>query len=67
MRINTGAALPAGADAVVQVEDTKPIESSDHGTVEVQVEILKAPNQGLDIRCVYVCACYLYLFASTTT
>ena len=29
MRITTGAPLPQGADAVVQVEDTKLIESQD--------------------------------------
>ncbi|KAF6039312.1 cin [Bugula neritina] len=50
MRINTGAALPDGADSVVQVEDTKLIKSSEDGKVELQVEILKAPRKGLDIR-----------------
>ena len=29
MRITTGAAVPQGSDAVVQVEDTKLIESKD--------------------------------------
>ncbi|XP_067947959.1 gephyrin-like isoform X2 [Watersipora subatra] len=50
MRINTGAPLPAGADAVVQVEDTKLVKSSQDGTEELLVEMLKAPPTGLDIR-----------------
>ena len=50
MRINTGAAVPAGADCVVQVEDTKLVEASQDGKVEVKVEILKAPQPGQDIR-----------------
>ena len=43
VRINTGAPVPEGADAVVQVEDTKLIRSSEDGKEELEVEILKAP------------------------
>ena len=50
VRINTGAPVPAGADAVVQVEDTKLVKSSEDGKEEIEVEILKAPVKGQDIR-----------------
>ena len=50
VRINTGGPVPAGADAVVQVEDTKLLESSEDGKEEKVIEILEAPNEGLDIR-----------------
>jgi len=50
MRINTGAALPPGADSVVQVEDTNLVDSSADGTEELTVEILKAPKPGQDVR-----------------
>lgn len=50
MRINTGAPVPAGADAVVQVEDTELIEASKDGKTEIQVKILKPPTVGQDIR-----------------
>ena len=39
-RITTGAPLPAGADAVVMVEDTVVRAKTDDGTEETQVEIL---------------------------
>lgn len=52
-RINTGAAIPAGADAVVQVEDTKLLESTADGKEELSVDILTRPRPGLDIR--YIC------------
>lgn len=50
VRINTGAALPAGADCVVQVEDTKLLLASDDGVTELEIEILIAPEPGQDVR-----------------
>ena len=52
MRINTGAAVPEGADSVVQVEDTKLIESTADAKTELVIEILKSPVRGQDIRSV---------------
>eukprot|EP00088_Acartia_fossae_P059573 TRINITY_DN7082_c1_g1_i15.p1 TRINITY_DN7082_c1_g1~~TRINITY_DN7082_c1_g1_i15.p1 ORF type:complete len:648 (-),score=118.70 TRINITY_DN7082_c1_g1_i15:684-2627(-) len=49
VRINTGAPVPPGADAVVMVENTKLIEATSDGE-EVRVEILSNPTPGLDIR-----------------
>ncbi|RVE41388.1 hypothetical protein evm_013966 [Chilo suppressalis] len=49
-RINTGAALPAGADCVVQVEDTKLVTASENGQVEIEVDILVAPKPQQDVR-----------------
>ena len=39
IRINTGAPVPPGADAVVMVEETKLVEATEDGE-EVKVEIL---------------------------
>ncbi|XP_072425211.1 gephyrin isoform X6 [Chiloscyllium punctatum] len=57
MRVTTGAPIPCGADAVVQVEDTELIrESDDHdvllimGTEELEVRILTQARPGQDIR-----------------
>jgi len=50
MRISTGAPLPPGADAVVQVEDTKLLMETGDGAVELEIEILQAPSVGQDIR-----------------
>ncbi|XP_059174181.1 gephyrin-like [Physella acuta] len=50
MRINTGAPVPSGADAVVQVEDTELVEASIDGKTEIQVKILTFPTVGQDIR-----------------
>lgn len=47
-KINTGAAVPHFADAIVQVEDTKLLKSSDGR--EIEVEIMTEPSVGLDIR-----------------
>ena len=52
MRITTGAPLPPGADAVVQVEDTELVESANDGRTEVKVQILSSPSKGQDIRAV---------------
>ncbi|XP_062502428.1 gephyrin-like [Corticium candelabrum] len=48
--ITTGAAVPEGADAVVQVEDTELVESSEDGRVETKVRICRVPTTGQDIR-----------------
>lgn len=47
-KINTGAAVPDFANAIVQIEDTNLIKS-ENGT-EKEVEILIEPTEGLDIR-----------------
>eukprot|EP01134_Creolimax_fragrantissima_P007587 CFRG7587T1 len=49
-RITTGAPIPEGADAVVQVEDTEIVESSADGRVELKVRILAKAMRGQDIR-----------------
>ncbi|XP_067011924.2 gephyrin isoform X2 [Anabrus simplex] len=50
MRINTGAPVPDGADCVVQVEDTRLLKEGDDGRTELEIEILKPPFIGQDIR-----------------
>ncbi|PAA94425.1 hypothetical protein BOX15_Mlig033542g1 [Macrostomum lignano] len=50
IRVSTGGPVPSGADAVVQVEDTKLIESSPDLTKELVIEVLKPPAEGQDIR-----------------
>jgi len=50
MRITTGAPLPPGADAVVQVEDTELLESDNEGRTEKRIKILATPKPGQDIR-----------------
>ncbi|TRY78236.1 hypothetical protein TCAL_08967, partial [Tigriopus californicus] len=50
MRINTGAPIPKGADAVVQVEDTLLSQASADGEEELEIEILTMPQIGQDIR-----------------
>ncbi|VDK17972.1 unnamed protein product, partial [Anisakis simplex] len=47
-RVNTGSMIPDGADAVVQVEDTKLVENDN--VEEIAIEILSAPKVGQDIR-----------------
>ncbi|KAJ1952283.1 hypothetical protein EC988_003637 [Linderina pennispora] len=42
MRIATGAPVPDGADAVVMVEDTRLLETTDDGSEELKVEILES-------------------------
>jgi len=49
-RINTGAPIPVGADAVVQVEDTELIEASEKGDIELCIRIKVAPTVMQDIR-----------------
>merc|ERR1719233_1739042 len=50
VRINTGAPVPPGADAVVMVEETKLVKKTEDGKEELEIEILKAPQVGQDIR-----------------
>ncbi|VDK29004.1 unnamed protein product [Gongylonema pulchrum] len=47
-RVNTGSMVPDGADAVVQIEDTRLVEHNE--TEEVLVEILNEPEIGQDVR-----------------
>lgn len=47
-KINTGAAVPHFANAIIQVEDTKLIKSEDG--IEKEVEICIEATEGLDIR-----------------
>ncbi|KAL1916881.1 uncharacterized protein VTP21DRAFT_5078 [Calcarisporiella thermophila] len=49
-RITTGGAVPAGATAVVMVEDTLLKKSSPDGKQEISVEILRQPREGENIR-----------------
>ncbi|KAF9134789.1 hypothetical protein BGW39_005876 [Mortierella sp. 14UC] len=49
-RITTGGALPEGATAVVMVEDTLLVKSSEDGTYEETVEILTKVRKGEAIR-----------------
>ena len=49
-RITTGGALPEGATAVVMVEDTLLVKSSEDGTREEIVEILAKVRKGEAIR-----------------
>lgn len=47
-RVNTGSMVPDGADAVVQVENTRIVEHNNFE--EIAVEILVEPKTGQDIR-----------------
>ena len=51
IRISTGAPVPMGADAVVQVEDTQLVSTTESGD-ELQVFIASKPVFGQDIRVV---------------
>ncbi|KAM6913140.1 gephyrin a isoform 2-T2 [Xenentodon cancila] len=50
MRVTTGAPIPCGADAVVQVEDTELLRESEDGTEELEVRIMVQVRPGQDIR-----------------
>ena len=52
IRVTTGAPVPAGADAVVQVEDTELLERTDDGLEERRIRILTSAREGQDIRAV---------------
>ena len=51
VRIATGAPIPHGADAVVQVEDTKLLAATETGE-ELEIQIMTKPSFGQDIRTV---------------
>ncbi|PIK41858.1 putative gephyrin-like isoform X2 [Apostichopus japonicus] len=50
VRITTGAMVPTGADAVVQVEDTELLAATEEGAEELEVKILTSAKAGQDIR-----------------
>ncbi|XP_014664192.1 PREDICTED: gephyrin-like [Priapulus caudatus] len=50
IRISTGAPVPKGADAVIEVEQTELVKSADEGRTELEVKILHPPTIGQDIR-----------------
>lgn len=50
VRVTTGAPVPPGADAVVQVEDTTLVTETNEGANELEVEIKSIPKPGQDIR-----------------
>lgn len=50
IRICTGAPIPLGADAVVQVEDTTLVDKSEDGSRELVIRINVEPKLGQDIR-----------------
>ena len=54
IRINTGAPVPPGADAVVMVEETKLVEATEEGE-EVKVEILTKVGSWQLRWCWYFC------------
>ncbi|ESO08664.1 hypothetical protein HELRODRAFT_74817, partial [Helobdella robusta] len=51
-RISTGAPVPPGADAVVQLEDTRLVKADEEGKIELEVEFLckETISPGQDIR-----------------
>eukprot|EP00112_Aurelia_sp_Birch-Aquarium-sp1_P018619 Seg4460.2 transcript_id=Seg4460.2/GoldUCD/mRNA.D3Y31 product=Gephyrin protein_id=Seg4460.2/GoldUCD/D3Y31 len=51
-RITTGAPVPRGADAVIQVEDTELVESANEGRKETKIKVLQPVIVGQDIRSV---------------
>ncbi|PBK67026.1 hypothetical protein ARMSODRAFT_1020992 [Armillaria solidipes] len=48
-RVNTGAPLPAGADAVIMVEDTELLTTDDDGE-EVEIRLLAKVDMGENVR-----------------
>jgi len=50
IRISTGAPLPAGADAIVQVENTELIEKTEDSREEKTIRLLVQPVVRQDIR-----------------
>jgi len=53
-RVSTGAPVPGGADAVVQIEDTELVERTLDGNDEKTIKILKQPVCAQDIRYINV-------------
>ena len=71
VRISTGAPVPAGADAVVKVEDTKLTQDADDGRTELEIDITDTPQPGQSIRSVLIrwmltceIACQIYLICT---
>ena len=64
IRINTGAPVPPGADAVVMVEETKLVEATEEGE-EVKVEILTKVGSWQLRWCWYFCLHYAVLKKNT--
>ena len=56
VRINTGAPVPPGADAVVMVENTRLVRTTEDGEEELEVEILTEVTPGQDISLCYCSA-----------
>lgn len=50
VKITTGSPLPAGANAVVMVENTKLLELDEITHVERRIEVLEAVKPGADVR-----------------
>lgn len=50
MRISTGAPVPPGADAIVQVEDTDITLASPDNTKEIEINIKIKPKAEQEIR-----------------
>lgn len=50
VRVSTGAPIPPGADAVIQIEDTELLEKTEDGNDEKVIQILKTPLINQDIR-----------------
>ncbi len=50
VRVSTGAPIPSGADAVIQIEDTELVEKTEDGNDEKVIRILKTPLVNQDIR-----------------
>lgn len=50
IRVSTGAPVPPGANAVVQIEDTELVERTPDGNDEKVIRVLQSPVIGQDIR-----------------
>lgn len=49
-RINTGSPLPLGTNAVVMVEDTELVKTTEGGDEEVEVKLLVGASEGENVR-----------------
>lgn len=54
IRVSTGAPVPQGANAVVQIEDTELVEKTEDGNDEKVIRILKPVSVGQDIRLYFI-------------
>lgn len=50
IRVSTGAPVPPGANAVIQIEDTELVERTEDGNDEKVIRILQPVKVGQDIR-----------------